>query len=93
MPDIQSRDVKKTLDIRPDRPGPVVDDDSRSELRYAARSHVGTDAKKKLLDAMNQIASITLDAPVNLGDIVCHNIAQTGIALVACRTVLRTREG
>ena len=43
--------------------------------------------KQLLTEAMQQIASITTTAPVNIGDMICDDIAGTGIALHACRTI------
>lgn len=43
--------------------------------------------KDRLMDAMQQIASLTADAPVSIGDVICPDIAETGVALHACRTV------
>lgn len=43
--------------------------------------------KGKLIEAMQQIANIEVEAPVKLGDVICQNIADTGVALIACRTL------
>jgi CxxC motif-containing protein len=43
--------------------------------------------KGKLIEAMQQIADIEVEAPVKLGDVVCQNIADTGVSLIACRTL------
>jgi CxxC motif-containing protein len=45
---------------------------------------------KGLLErAMNQIAEIQVEAPVSVGQVVCTDLAGTGIPLVASRTVER----
>ena len=43
--------------------------------------------KEKLEIAMQQIAKIEVKAPIKLGDVICQNIAATGIKLIASRTV------
>ena len=39
--------------------------------------------KSKIADCMKEIYDITVDAPVAIGDVLCNNIADTGIELVA----------
>ena len=48
--------------------------------------------KVKLIEAMQQIANIEVDAPVKLGDTICQNVADTGVSLIACRTILNSKE-
>jgi CxxC motif-containing protein len=43
--------------------------------------------KGKLIEAMQQIADIEVEVPVKLGEVVCQNIAKTGVSLIACRTL------
>ncbi|MCP4405693.1 MAG: DUF1667 domain-containing protein [bacterium] len=43
--------------------------------------------KAALIDAMQQIADIELTAPVRIGDVICRDVAGTGVSLVACRTI------
>ena len=43
--------------------------------------------KEKLEIAMQQIAKIKVNAPIKLGEIICQNIATTGIKLLASRTI------
>ena len=42
-----------------------------------------------LMRAMVGIATLRVEAPVTVGDIVCRSIAGTGVDLVACRSVGR----
>ena len=49
----------------------------------------GTIPKPKLMEAMDAIASITAAAPIRIGDAIAENLAETGIALVATRSVDR----
>ena len=42
--------------------------------------------KEKLIQAMNQIVDVTVTAPVNIGDIICSDMANTGIALIASKS-------
>lgn len=44
-------------------------------------------SKKKLVEAMQQIAAIETAAPIKLGAVICSNVANTGITLVASKTV------
>ena len=43
--------------------------------------------KEKLLEAMDQIAGITAKAPVRIRDVVCSDVAGSGVALIASRSV------
>lgn len=43
--------------------------------------------KDKLLDAMDVIAKLEVEAPVNIGDIIYNNILNTGVNLIATRRV------
>ena len=45
--------------------------------------------KNKIEEAMQQIASITVNAPVKLGQIICADIAGSGIPLVSSKSVQR----
>jgi len=47
--------------------------------------------KEKLLEAMDQIAGITAKAPVRIGDVVIPDVAGSGVALIASRSVERKR--
>jgi len=44
-------------------------------------------SKEKLVEAMQQIAAIETAAPIKLGEVICSNVANTGIALIASKTV------
>jgi len=43
--------------------------------------------KEKLIEAMQQIATIETAVPIKLGDVICFNVANTGITLIASKTV------
>lgn len=43
--------------------------------------------QEKLLEAMDQIAGITAKAPVRIRDVVCPDVAGSGVALIASRSV------
>ena len=43
--------------------------------------------KGKLIKAMQQIACIKVSAPIKLGDVICDDIAGTGICLLASKSV------
>jgi CxxC motif-containing protein len=45
--------------------------------------------KGKLIEAMNQIAALEITAPIKLGDIICDNITDTGVTLIASKTIQR----
>lgn len=47
--------------------------------------------KAKLIEAMQQVAHIEEKAPVKIGNVICHDIAGTGVSLIACRTILSRR--
>ncbi len=44
-------------------------------------------SKRLLLDAMEEIAQIEIEAPVQIGQIIKRNVLNTGVNLVATRTV------
>ncbi len=43
--------------------------------------------KSKLIEALQQIASIEVNASVKVGDIICRDLVGTGVPLIACRTI------
>jgi CxxC motif-containing protein len=43
--------------------------------------------KGTLMDAMDFIAKLDVEAPVAMGQVICPDVANTGTALVACRNV------
>ncbi len=43
--------------------------------------------KDKIFDVMAEIKKITVSAPVAIGDVICDNIAETGVMLVATKSV------
>lgn len=44
--------------------------------------------KGKMTDIMEQLKSITVSAPVHIGDVILHNAAGTGVDIIATRNVL-----
>lgn len=45
--------------------------------------------KGSIFDVMDAIRSLTAEAPVRIGDVLCENIAGTGVKLVATRSAER----
>lgn len=43
--------------------------------------------KKKIMECMEEIHRLTVQAPIEIGDVICDDIAQTGISLVATKSV------
>ena len=43
--------------------------------------------KKLIFDVLNELKDITLKAPVNIGDIVIKNVLNTGVDIIATRSV------
>ena len=43
--------------------------------------------KRKMFEAMEQIKSIRAAAPVEVGDIICEDLAGTGVPLIATKKV------
>ena len=41
--------------------------------------------KNRIFDVMDAIRSVSVQAPVRIGDVLCENIADTGVNLVATR--------
>ena len=60
---------------------------SSSEFGMLPVRTSGPIPKGKLGRAMQQIAEICVAAPVELGDVVCEDVADTGVSLVASRTI------
>ena len=55
-----------------------------------ARCPVRTDGsipKSKIFECMKEINNVTLTAPVKVGDVVIEDIAGTGVALIATRSI------
>ena len=44
-------------------------------------------SKKAVEKAMEEIQQVLIDHPVTMGDVIIENIAESGVALVACKTV------
>lgn len=47
----------------------------------------GAIPKEKIFDAQNKVQEVCLNAPVKLGDVIIKNICDTGIDVVATKTV------
>lgn len=43
--------------------------------------------KEKIMDGIRQLKRIQLKAPIMVGDIIMNNIADTGIAVIATKTI------
>ncbi len=43
--------------------------------------------KEKLIPAMHQIAKLEVCAPVNIGQVICDNITDTGVPLIASKSI------
>jgi CxxC motif-containing protein len=44
--------------------------------------------KDKISDVITALHPITMNAPVNIGDIVAQNIAGTGVDIIATRSIM-----
>lgn len=44
-------------------------------------------SKRKMTRAMEEINQILIDHPVTMGDVLLEDIADTGVSLLACKTV------
>ncbi|MCL2400190.1 MAG: DUF1667 domain-containing protein [Defluviitaleaceae bacterium] len=45
--------------------------------------------KNKIMDCINAVHSVKVQAPINVGDIVLGNVANTGVAFVATRKIIK----
>ena len=45
--------------------------------------------KDRIFDAMNLLAKIEVEAPVNIGDTIVQNIFDTGVSVVATKNVMK----
>lgn len=43
--------------------------------------------KNKIFDCINELAKIKINAPVKIGDIVCENVANTGVRILATQNI------
>lgn len=43
--------------------------------------------KKKIMDCMQELKDIMIKAPVEIGDVILSNVAETGINVVATKTI------
>lgn len=43
--------------------------------------------KEKLFDAMQLLSTLSVDVPINMGDVIYKNFMVDGVNLVACRTI------
>lgn len=43
--------------------------------------------KEKIMDVMENLADISVPAPVRIGDIILENVAQTGVNIIATKDV------
>jgi len=46
--------------------------------------------KEKMMDVVSALKSVTVTAPVHIGDIIAKNIADTGVDIIATSNVSRT---
>lgn len=44
--------------------------------------------KEKIMECMKALQDIEVEAPVHIGDIILENVADTGVNIVATRTIL-----
>lgn len=43
--------------------------------------------KEKIFACMRQLSQLTVSAPVRMGDVVCPDVCQTGVDVIATKTV------
>jgi len=43
--------------------------------------------KKDIFACMQQLAALTIEAPVHMGDVVCANVCGSGVDVIATKTV------
>lgn len=43
--------------------------------------------KAKIFDVMKQLQHLTVNSPITMGDIIVHNVCDTGIVVVASRSM------
>lgn len=46
--------------------------------------------KEMIMPCMEAIKKLKMRAPINLGDIICKDLAHTGISLIATQSILKT---
>lgn len=48
--------------------------------------------KSKLFDCMKALVNIDVEAPINIGDVIIYNLAETNVSLIATQRVLKNIE-
>jgi len=43
--------------------------------------------KVKMIDIMHEINQVELTAPIHIGDVIIHNVSDTGVDIVACKNM------
>ncbi|HJO95566.1 MAG TPA: DUF1667 domain-containing protein [Victivallales bacterium] len=51
-----------------------------------------TVSKEKMFQVMKEVFNIQMEAPVKLGTVVCENVCDTGVNLVATRTLTKIKK-
>lgn len=57
------------------------------EYPLVAVKSVSPIPKKMLLPAMKEVRKLTISAPIKVGDVICNDLANTGISLIACNNI------
>lgn len=73
-------------------PTRVVTSSVRVSGADIARVSVKTESdipKGKIFDCMKEISSVTVEAPIHIGDIIIENCADTGVNVIATKNVLK----
>ena len=62
----------------------VISGGDKSRVSVKTQSNI---PKDKIADVMKEIDAVVLKAPVHIGDVVVHNVCDTGVDVVATRNV------
>lgn len=48
--------------------------------------------KGKIIDCIQALKNLKIQAPVSVGDVIFHNVAETGVDMVATKTIEKMRQ-
>lgn len=50
-------------------------------------------SKGKIFDCIHALKDLTVPAPIHIGDVILHDVAGTGVNIIATKNIVRTTSG
>ncbi len=88
----QGREYAREEFMNPTRILPTTVRVSGGELPLVSVKTEAPIPRDKIFSAMDQIAQVTVEAPVKLGEVIIEDLVGTGVSLVATRRVLSDKK-